>query len=136
MRDGKIVSYNREYSFYVSADTTVSAVYESDVDEEIVLNMAEPVKVSDSKIAFFAERNVPSDKTVIETGILISKTAGLNLENALIKAGAKSTQNAGQFTVRKANVQPEETYYGRAYLIYKDASGVHTLYSNEVFMTL
>ena len=136
-KDGKAASYDKEYSFYASADSVLEAVYEGSVENKNVLVMANPVMADETRIAFFAERNISSEYEIIETGILMGKNEGLNLDSTgAIKAVAKSKTLKGQFTVRKANVQPEETYYGRAYLIYKDVSGVHTLYSNEVFMTL
>lgn len=136
-RDGEIVSYNTDYSFYVNGDTTVEAVYGESSDATIVLAMAKPVLVDGGKIAFFAERDIPSEYELIETGILIGTTDGLTLENASIKATAKSTLNKGQYTIRKANVSSGDTYYGAAYAIYRDTDGnVITAYSNEVSYTV
>ena len=92
----------------------------------------------ETRIAFFAERNISSENKIIETGILMGKADGLTLENIeAIKAVAKSKAQKGQFTVRKANVSAGETWYGRAYAIYRDSTGsAQTIYSNEVSKTV
>ena len=41
-------------------------------------------------IVFFAERNIASDCEIIETGVIMGKAVGLTLDNADIKAAAKS----------------------------------------------
>mgnify|MGYP000564617023 CR=1 FL=1 len=50
-----------------------------------------------------------------------------------VKAVAKSKASKGQYTIRKANAQVGETWYGMAYVIVEDASGnVSIMYSNKV----
>ena len=99
--------------------------------------MANPVMADETRIAFFAERNISSDYEIIETGVIMGKSAGLTLESAPIKAVAKSKAQNGQFTVRKKGVVSGETWYGRAYVIYRDSTGsAQTIYSNEVNMTV
>lgn len=137
MRDGNIVSYSAEYSFYVSGDTEVEAVYGAGNKADVVIVMANPVLVGTDKIAFFAERLIPDDFSVVETGILMGDSADLSIENHTYKAIAKSTSNKGQYTVRKKGVASGETWYGAAYVIYRDADGtLYTAYSNEVSYTL
>lgn len=119
------------YTFYVNADAEVNAVYGKTVNKGIVLNISAVAMTEESKIAFFAERNVPEEYEVIEAGILIGKTAEIEVDNAYAKAIAKSTANVGQYTVRKANVESGVTWYGRAYVIYRNAEGdVLTAYSD------
>ena len=99
--------------------------------------MANPVMADETRIAFFAERNISSDCEIIETGVLMGKTAGLTLDNTTIKAVAKSKAQKGQFTVRKKGVASGETWHARAYVIYRDSTGsAQTIYSNEVSMTV
>lgn len=132
-RDGVIVSYDTGYSFYVNGDTTLEAIYGEPVERNVILAMAKPVLVSGNKIAFFAERDIADDYRIIETGILIGTNQNLALENAAIKAIAKSVSNKGQYTVRKTNVKSGNAYYGVAYAILLDQYGnVTTVYSNEV----
>ena len=136
-RNGKIVCYDLTYSFYVSADSTVNAVYGQSSADKNVLVMANPCAVGGDKIAFFAERNIADEYTVIESGILLGQKEGLNLTNAKIKAVSKNVSNKGQFTIRKKNVGAGEKWYGVSYVIYADESGnIKTIYSNEVNMTL
>ena len=136
-RDGKIVSYNAEYSFYVSGNMTVNAVYGKEITSNIILVMAAPVLTEQNKIAFFAERDITTDYEVIETGILMGTAPNLTVENATYKASAKSITAKGQFTVRKKNVSSGETYYACAYAICRDKNGnLTTLYSNEVSYTV
>lgn len=138
LKDGAVVSYDSKYSFYVSSDAVLEAVYGKEAQDKNVLVMANPVMADESRIAFFAERNISAEFEVIETGVLIGKTANLGLETAgVIKATSKSKDNKGQFTVRKKDVKPGDCYYGRAYVIYKNSSGaVDTIYSNEVSLTV
>ena len=136
-RNGKIVCYDLTYSFYVSADSTVNAVYGQSSADKNVLVMANPCAVGGDKIAFFAERNIADEYTVIESGILLGQKEGLNLTNAKIKAVSKNVSNKGQFTIRKKSVGAGEKWYGVSYVIYADESGnIKTIYSNEVNMTL
>ena len=136
-KDGVAASYDKEYSFYASADSVLEAVYGESAESKNVLVMANPVMADETRIAFFAERNISSDYEIIETGILMGKAENLSVESASIKAVAKSKDQKGQFTVRKANVSAGDTWYGRAYVIYSDENGeVYTIYSNEVSMTV
>ena len=136
-KDGKAASYDKEYSFFASADSVLEAVYGENAESKNVLVMANPVMADETRIAFFAERNISSDCEIIETGVLMGKSAGLTLDNTTIKAVAKSKAQKGQFTVRKKGVVSGETWYARAYVIYRDSTGsAQTIYSNEVSMTV
>ena len=135
-RDGKIVSYDETYSFYINADTAVEAVYNKDREKDVVIVMSEPSLAGENRIAFYAERNVPEGFAVIETGILLHTSSNVSLDNFTHKAASKSLSNKGQFTVRKANVASGETWYAAAYVIYTDGTNVYTKYSNEVSKTL
>lgn len=138
-KDGITVSYNSEYSFYVSADAEVVANYaDTAVAKQIVLVMAQPTMVADNtKIAFYAERNVPEEYTVIETGILLSQAESFDISTTgVIKAKANSKTNVGQYTIRKANVKSGDTWRAKAYLIYTDGTEIHTVYSEPVLKTV
>lgn len=138
-KDGEIVSYSREYSFYVnSAATLVSNYADAAVAKKAIVTIAEPVKMKEEgKIAFYAERDIPAEYKLIETGILINSTSGFDVNTADYRAVAANKANKGQYTVRKANVQPAETWYAMAYAIYLDENGeMVTAYSDEVFETM
>ncbi len=132
-RDGKIVSYDLSYSFYTDKDTVLESVYGKTTENKALLVMGEPIATEDNRIAFFAERNIPSEYTVVQTGILLGKSDDLTLETAIAKVVAKKTTNVGQCTARWANVKKEYTYYARAYAMYYDTEGnLKTAYSNVV----
>ena len=137
-KDGKAASYDMQYSFYASADSVLEAVYEGSVENKNVLVMANPVMADETRIAFFAERNISSEYEIIETGILMGTAGDLNLDSTgIIKAVAKSKTAQGQFTVRKAKASAGETWHARAYVIYRNTAGnAQTIYSNEVSMTV
>lgn len=138
-KDGKTVSYIENYTFYVAAyNTSVEAVYEAEdtpVARTVVLTMHEPIPLAESgKIAFFAERYLPEQYTMLETGIILKKAASeeLTLDNADYKAVSTRNTANGQYTVRKAGVIQGEQWSARAYLIYKDGENVITVYSSTV----
>ena len=133
-RDGKAVSYNKEYSFYVSAATTIKAVYTAEAVQtpDVVVTLATPAVVAGNKLAYYAERNINPALKVVETGILLNQTADFDINTAQIKAVAKQTTHQGQFTVRKANVTSDQTWYGKAYVIYKDANGATQFVYSEM----
>ena len=137
-RDGKAASYNTNYSFYVTANSTLVAVYGENVNNKNVLVMANPVMADQTRIAFFAERNIDDSLTVIENGILLGKNENLSIDSAnVIKAVAKNNTKNGQLTIRKKDVSSGDVWYGRAYAICADSKGnTQIIYSNEVSMTV
>ncbi len=137
-RDGKIVSYEPKYVFYANRETKLEAVYASvAVEKKAVVTIAEPIVMkADGKLAFYAERDIPEDCTIVETGIILNKAADFDVNTAEIRAVARYTTNKGQYTIRKANVEAGDTWYARAYVIYADADGdIKTIYSEEVSKT-
>lgn len=136
-KDGKPVSYDSNYSFYVNANSTIEAVYaESAPEKEIVLVMAAPTLVAENKISFFLERNIPEDYEVIESGILLGQESDLTINNYAYKAKSESTAKQGQFTVRKANVVSGATWYGVGYVIYKYGDIISIKYTSPVSYTV
>ena len=143
-RDGKIVSYDDKYVFYVgNYDTTVKAIFVDEADvvaKDAKITMAQPTIVAGNKISFIMERSVPEGFTVIEAGILIKKDlqTEITLDTAgIIKGTSVNHANYGAYNLRKANVASGDTWSAVAYLIYKDADGnVKTIYSDVVSKTL
>lgn len=137
-KDGQIISYEQSYTFYVGAyTTTVEAVYVPETQEVTpapIIVMSEPTIVQTNKIAFFAERTLPSNYTLIETGILLSSEIGteITVDNAAYKSVSTSKDGNGQYTIRKSGVTPGETWAGRAYMIYRSGDEIVTVYSNTV----
>ena len=138
MRDGKIVSYDAEYKFYVGAfDTSIEAVFvglDEPVAEVPLVVMSQPQVVGGNKISFVCERYLPEQYTLVSTGIILSSTSS-NITLAtdgIIHSKAKSTENKGQYTVRKADVTSSQTWYAKGYMIYKDGENIITVYSDPV----
>lgn len=136
-RNGKIVSYNTQYSFYVWDETSVAAVSKPGASALAKLPsvIMDTPKIIGDRMICMSERTLPSDYELIESGILFSKvSADLEIGNATVdKAVAQSKQKNGQFTARKDSIQTGETYYARAYLIYKAPGGNYeVIYSNTV----
>lgn len=132
-KDEVIVSYDTTYKFYAAHDSVVTAVYGAATEaEKVLVVLNEPQIVDTNRIAFFMERSIPEEYTVIESGILIGSEAGLSLDKYTYKGVAVSKTNKGQFTIRKANVNTSETWYGIGYVIYTDGENIYTSYSKEM----
>ena len=82
-------------------------------------------------------KEIPADYKVVETGIILSTGEEFDLSTeGVLRAIAKSTDNKGQYTIRKANVSAGDTWYGKAYVVYADNLGnYHTIYSNKEGLT-
>lgn len=138
MRDGKIVSYDEEYKFFMGAyDTAVEAVFvtlDTPVAEVPIIVMSEPQVVDKNKISFVAERSLPERFELLSTGIILSSSSSnITLETTgILHAKANTLTNKGQYTVRKADVKSSETWYARGYMIYKDGENTITVYSDPV----
>ncbi|MBM7871303.1 putative repeat protein (TIGR02543 family) [Clostridium pascui] len=143
--NGAVVSYESTYTFNILNDTTVTAVYSEvaavkvpsvTIDPDVVVNS------STGKISFLGQINVPSDFTKIECGVvaLKSDTVPSSLDfytSGVVRAKSSTQTSAGQFMLNKANVQPGETWYAKAYLVYKDSLGnLTTIYSGMVNGTM
>ena len=138
MSGDEIVSYNETYTFYMGlSDVYLKAVYASDsAKKEAVITMTDPVVLKgENRIAFMAERDLPDEYKLIESGILLGKSAGLSIDNAEHKAISASSAKNGQFTIRKANLESGDKWYAVAYLVYEANGKIYTIYSREVSAT-
>ncbi len=136
-RDGKAVSYDEFYTFRVSGNTDIYAVYSRyrGSQKAPILNMSAPY-ISGKSITFISERMLPLDYEFIETGILVSLTNSFSLNSSGVsRAVCKSTSGSGQFSVRKLNAS-NYTWYAKAYMIYKKDDVIHTIYSDMLNVTL
>jgi hypothetical protein len=140
-QDGIKVSTKSTFSFFVPMrDTNLTAVF---VDENEVLDTEPFIALSENTIVdhldhtviFTATRNMTEGYQLIESGIILLKSyeelqEPLTLETENIIRGRISNDSTSQFYVRKINVEDGATWYGRAYLIYKNPEGViKTVYS-------
>ena len=142
-KDGKtnrILSYDPIYSFYVSGDISLIAVNKAtDAQKKPVVVINNVIEEKDA-VSFAVQYTVPSGTgyKIEEYGILLSDTFdqnsvfNLSTTEAVRKSAVNSTALTGQFMITKENAG-SKTWYGRAYIIYKDGKGnLVTVYSDIV----
>ncbi len=139
--EGNILSYESTYSFFLTEDTELTAVFIPHTQAVEKLGTAEISEVLQndtvSGISFVATFSAPQGSTVHFAGIVATSdsTAAQNLtrETADYVRGGAQAQEAGRFTWTKSNAGATTTWYVRAYLVFTDAEGVtHTVYSSVV----
>ena len=143
--DGSILSYNEELSFYVLNNINIYAVYSDDeIKHQPIIRIINAVPDKDNhKITFAAQREIPSDCTVLSHGIILTSDGTLD-ENTFIigadgvlKGTSVKTANSGTYTLYKSNVNVGDTWYARGYVNYKTADGkIKTIYSEIVSSTM
>ncbi|GEM_PF-2813654 len=143
-KTNEIVSYSPLFLFYITRNTTLTAVYgNSPVTSGVCVRISNSVKdVDKSLMTFYAERSVTSDLEVVETGILLSATYLDENSFVLSAAGVSkgistSKANSGLYSLAKKGVLVNDTYYARAYVAYKDAAGaINVAYSDIYSQTM
>ncbi len=130
---GDIASYNRTYSFHAIKDTELTPVY-GDASAVVPAPVARisTIKYDDSskKVNFYAERSIPAGYELIQTGVIVTKTASVGTDEAAFvldaagvgKGVSKSTASNGFYTGAVAATKGT-TVYARAYVIYMNADG-------------
>lgn len=127
--DGEIVSFEREYSFAVTDDETLTAVYSAEPSDEKIVNRISGAFSDSSSVTFVSQRSVDSEFEIIQSGIIIVniRTVGTNEDSFVIggsgvlKGTTTSTDNNGTYMLTKVNTTG--TWYARPYVIYEDANG-------------
>ncbi|MBQ7545394.1 MAG: InlB B-repeat-containing protein [Clostridia bacterium] len=146
--DDVIVSYERNYSFRINYNVTLTAVYGEDVTPEPVIRISKIHRdTQDMKITFYAERSVPESYTVLEHGILMA-TGDAVQDSALVVSSAGDTRNAqvrkvigksneqcGTFSLAKAEISYNTQVIARPFVITADASGAHHISYGDVIRT-
>ena len=129
----EIVSYYRTYSFFCVKDTVLTPVYGdgSTVQAEPIVRITE-VKFNalSGKVSFFAERSVPEEFVILQTGIVVTKTESIGTNEEVFVVGgtstaagtSTSTANNGYYSANTA-VATGQTVWARAYVIYETADG-------------
>ena len=133
--NGQVVSYKSTYTFIVTGDTTLEAVY-TDADDEIETEalIAITDKSSDpenGKVTFVVMRDIPTKYTIVQTGILLTNDATLGTDEdafiidaeGTIKGTASSKENTGAYVATKGKVQAGDTWFARGYVVYLDTNG-------------
>lgn len=126
---GVIVSYDSTYSFYVSGDTELVAVYVDDEDDKAsataIARMSFFGEIDDVDVAI-AEFTAPSDYTIYEAGIEVFDSSGASLGEYT----AVPDTNSYRHTLNFGSVDASG-YSVRAVMRYSDGTNIWTLYSNE-----
>lgn len=139
-KDGKIASYNKNYSFYVTGNTTAAAIFvplDSIVKKTPVITIDSNPIAEKGQITFAAQYTVDGEvfheSSVAEYGILLSQNDNPDLGTlGVIRGKGCLKTSTGQFMITKTNASGQ-TWYGRAYLVYRDSSNnLITVYSNTV----
>ncbi len=135
--EGNIVSYEASYSFLLSGDTALTAVYAAETVEKLGTAQITAIHKQESVngISFVASFSVPEGCTIDFAGIVATsdaaKAANRTAENADYVRGNGQSQTSGRFTWTKSNTGDTTQWYVRAYLVYTDAEGItHTVYSS------
>lgn len=132
-----IISFDPNYSFYVTNDICLVAFYGEKVIEETSTNITSVMIDKDnSKITFVANRDVPIDLDVISHGIIMTNNTEITDEDFVIgadgvlKGTSVTTANRGTYTLYKSGVKSGDIWLAKSYVIYEDANGrVYTRYS-------
>ncbi len=127
--DGEIVSFEREYSFAVTGNETLTAVYSIEDTDEKVVNRITGAFSDSTSVTFVSHRSVDSELKLIQSGIIIvnSRTVGTDADSFVIggtgvlKGTTTSTDSNGTYMLTKVNTTG--TWYARPYVIYEDANG-------------
>lgn len=141
-----IVSYDRTYSFICIKDIVLTPVYgdASTINAQPVVRISNVVfDGSSNKVNFYAERSVGAGYTLLQTGIVVTKTAAI-AENAdaFVVDGASTatgvsnqTTNYGSYSA-SVKLSAEETVWARAYAICETDDGeIIEVYSDAVSYT-
>lgn len=135
--NGQTVCYDETYSFYITCDSAITAVYtEEEPEQEVLINIVSvEVNQTTRKISFSAERFIPEGYTLVEHGVIVATKSLPEADfeiggTGVKKAKASTTGMTGTYKLSVSNVPAGKTAYARGYVIYRDASGMeHTVYS-------
>lgn len=142
--NGAIVSYRREYKFYMVADLELTAVYgdEPAARKPIIRTVSTYYDSENKRSVFISERDIPDEYTVLETGFLISDDNDiLNQVQALtldytgnyLKSVSVSKGNTGTYIANRPEEHGRHTWGTVSYVIYQTPNGeVKTVYSDYI----
>ncbi len=121
LRDGKIVSYNKEYTHYVWDATRIYSSYATVVPKPLVV-------LEDTTIegGYMIEYEASSGYEIVEVGILFGNRTP-SVESCDEKFTSSRGLDHGQFTARPT----DSSYIARGYMIYKDTDNSYkVIYSD------
>ncbi|ACV64460.1 protein of unknown function DUF291 [Desulfofarcimen acetoxidans DSM 771] len=142
-QDGKKVSTKSTFTFFTPMEnTTLVAVFVDNggvIENKPFITLSDDVMVNSTNgtIMFTAIKDLPAGFTLVESGVLLLKSptavADLKVDTPNVILGKILDTSASQFYIIKGNVEDGDTWYGRAYLIYKDGAGhTATVYSANI----
>ncbi|MBQ2296474.1 MAG: InlB B-repeat-containing protein, partial [Clostridia bacterium] len=143
--DASVISYETRYTFYVGADTVLTAVIATSADVKPVTDVTDTSLVDGGKkVTFLTERSVPTGYTLIEAGVIYTaddnKSDILTLDNVAAtvrKRVATTTTPNGQLRMTLSSRDGSAiNVYLVSYLTYLDTAGdTHTIYSSVYSLT-
>ncbi|MEG6521423.1 X2-like carbohydrate binding domain-containing protein [Desulfotomaculum sp. 1211_IL3151] len=140
-QDGKKVSTKSTFTFFAPMrDTSLVAVFVDNstvIENKPFITLSNDVMVNSTNgtILFTAIKDLRADYTLVESGVLLLKlpTSDLTVNTPNVILGNILDTSTDQFYIMKSNVEAGDTWYGRAYLIYKDREGnMVTVYSDNI----
>lgn len=143
--NGKLISTNESYSFYVTANRALEACYGQTPGDALGVANLESVtsNTSTKKISFTSVCSVPEDCTILKAGVIatsdptVGESDDFDASNAAYVRYGTTTKHNYKYTWTKGSVTESQTWYVRAYLVYTDANGnTHTVYGETVSATL
>ena len=135
---GEIVSYSLNLSVSVYANMSFTAVYNGGCDDTTLVNLWTP-NVEGSKIGFTAQVQTGLDfASEVMHGVLLLKSDEPVDEILFDTPGVIVGKSSGYsaytktFIINKKNVDPGDTWYGRAFIVYIDDGGARKVVYSDV----
>ena len=145
-KNGVTSSYSESYTFPLSRDMELEAVYTLIADEFQTDGTGQlegfNADKENGKISVSVLHSVPNDCKILKAGIVATsntaKLGNLTAETAdYVRYKDEITVHNFEYTWTKTQVTPDQTWYIRSYLEYQDANGnVKTVYGDMVQATL
>ena len=138
--NGNVLSYNKEYRVFASQDVTLYAVYnEENVTSAPVIRITNNyawTNGSKNMLSFEATRGIPSGYTLVEHGMLVSKTVETPEadQEGVIKLMSNDSAANGVYIANVSVGNRILKVYARGYMVVKDntTGEYQTVYSESV----
>ncbi len=135
---GQAVCVSPELAVSVYTDLSFVAVYGATGAPDTVVNLWEPI-VSDGKISFPAQlvKGAQFDTEVMHGVLLLKSDTPVNellpdTPGVIVGKSSGLSALTGSYIINKKNVQPEETWYGRAFCVFRDTSGAEQVVFSDI----
>ena len=122
-RNGEIIAYGRDYTYYVWGNTEIES------SKEALSAVKDPIVYLDPVVNSNGARMIEYDKgdfEIVEVGILFGEEGGTPVITSCIeKMNSQRNSNHGQFTATPSDA----SYTARGYMIYRDNAEYKVIYS-------